>query len=252
MEKKERLGILKRLVEEGLCHDQQELIEAMKAEGCDVTQSTLSRDMSTLGIKKERLSKGNYRYTIAQKDGYVRVHETHIDPKEEKHWYVMFTRIYKERQTTDELLSQGIEAWIPEQIVKKRWSDRIKTTKKTVISRIVFVHCGEQTRLRRSFVTYTLGYMSDKVTHTPVIIPDKQMRDFQTVITQSDNDVIFTEEQLQPGQKVRIVFGNLAGVEAELLEIKEQQTNVIVRINNLGCACIKISLDMLEPITENK
>lgn len=249
MEKKKRLGILQRLIEEGQCSDQQSLMDAMKAEGCDVTQSTLSRDLAELKVKKIRLGKGRFRYELQKKEteGYTRIHETIEDPNEEKHWFVMFTRIYKEQTSVEELTELGIEAWIPLITVKKKWSDRIKIQKKPAITRIVFVHCSEKTRLAQSFVANTLGYMSDRLTHRPVIIPDRQMKDFQTVIEQNELAVTFTEEKLQPGKKVRIAFGSLAGIEAELIEVKDADSNVIVRLENLGCACVKVPLDSLEP-----
>lgn len=52
MERDERLGLLLGLVMEGQYATQEELVEALEAQGAQVTQSSVSRDIRELGLRK--------------------------------------------------------------------------------------------------------------------------------------------------------------------------------------------------------
>ena len=49
--------------------NQQELVDALGAEGIGVTQATVSRDLDTLGARKIKDANGAYRYVISVDDG---------------------------------------------------------------------------------------------------------------------------------------------------------------------------------------
>lgn len=53
-----------KLIESGSLGTQAELVNALNADGFEVTQATVSRDIRRLGLVKEPLSSGGYRYTV--------------------------------------------------------------------------------------------------------------------------------------------------------------------------------------------
>ncbi len=59
--KKQRHQLLRRLLSEQIVSDQVQLQVALESQGVSVTQATLSRDLSEIGVVKVRIEKG-YRY----------------------------------------------------------------------------------------------------------------------------------------------------------------------------------------------
>lgn len=63
MTRRERHGAILRLVREHELGTQAELAEALRAEGFDVVQTTVSRDVHELGLKKVRAASGRLAYS---------------------------------------------------------------------------------------------------------------------------------------------------------------------------------------------
>jgi transcriptional regulator of arginine metabolism len=62
--RRERQGDILRLVRERLISTQSELVEALRAGGYDVVQTTVSRDIHELGLVKVRASSGRLVYAL--------------------------------------------------------------------------------------------------------------------------------------------------------------------------------------------
>lgn len=73
--KEERQRLIKSIVERKRVGTQQELIEALAAAGCRVTQATASRDIRELALEKIRDPLGRLRYVLPNR-------ERRIDPRE--------------------------------------------------------------------------------------------------------------------------------------------------------------------------
>lgn len=73
--KDERQRLIKSVVERKRVGTQQELIEALAAAGCLVTQATASRDIRELGLEKIRDPLGRLRYVLPSR-------ERRIDPRD--------------------------------------------------------------------------------------------------------------------------------------------------------------------------
>jgi transcriptional regulator of arginine metabolism len=73
--KNERHRLVSSLVERMRLGTQQELLEALEAAGCLVTQATVSRDIRELGLEKTRDPLGRLRYVLPNR-------ERRSDPRE--------------------------------------------------------------------------------------------------------------------------------------------------------------------------
>ena len=62
MNKRQRHQLIQSILRERPVDSQQELAEALAAEGCEVTQATVSRDLKEMGLLKGRDSGGHVRY----------------------------------------------------------------------------------------------------------------------------------------------------------------------------------------------
>ena len=75
LSKGERQRLVASLVERKRLGTQQELLDALEAAGCSVTQATVSRDIRELGLEKSRDPLGRLRYVLPNR-------ERRIDPRE--------------------------------------------------------------------------------------------------------------------------------------------------------------------------
>ena len=65
MKKKERQRLLTRFLSEYEIQKQEEFVEYLSAQGVEVTQATISRDIKELKLIKIPSSQGGYRYSLA-------------------------------------------------------------------------------------------------------------------------------------------------------------------------------------------
>ena len=75
MDKYERQGAIMRLVEERRLATQSELAEALRDEGYEVVQTTVSRDIAQLGLVKVRDEQGRLVYALPQAADLSRLEE---------------------------------------------------------------------------------------------------------------------------------------------------------------------------------
>jgi len=81
--KNRRQDMILELVEDKICLTQEDLLEALRNAGFDVTQSTVSRDIRELKLVKGRDKDGNYRYLP---------HRTESAQHTDSHYNEMFAR----------------------------------------------------------------------------------------------------------------------------------------------------------------
>ena len=77
-----------------------------------------------------------------------------------------------------------------------------------------------------------MRYLIDPATKTLLVVPDKQMEDFQRVLNLSTEEGGLMDRPLALGDRVRVIKGVLSGVEGHVLEFRGR-TYVVVEL--LGC-----------------
>lgn len=75
-------------------------------------------------------------------------------------------------------------------------------------------------------------YLKDLATRHLLVVPEKQMRDFMFLLDFSDSTVEVINEELKRGDRVRVIKGQLIGLEGELLRIKGHK-RVIVKLEGV-------------------
>lgn len=68
MDKAQRQKLIQRVIQESEVGTQRELVEALRAMGCKVTQATVSRDIRELALQKVRTRLGYSRYVLDARD----------------------------------------------------------------------------------------------------------------------------------------------------------------------------------------
>ena len=80
------------------------------------------------------------------------------------------------------------------------------------------------------------------------VIPDRQIEVLRFMLGQSDVPVTMTERSYRKGDRVRVARGKLCGLEGEVVTTDDGQSELVVRIDILGCAKVLISAIDIEPI----
>jgi transcription antitermination factor NusG len=138
-------------------------------------------------------------------------------------WYVVRTRSNQEKIAATALASKGFEEYLPCYKAQRRWSDRVVETSLPLFPGYVF--CRFDASLRSPIIT-TPGVVSlVAFGKDPAPIPDSEIEAIKDVL-RSDP----TAEPcpfLKEGQRVRIKYGLLQGLEGILLKEKSKWRIVV-------------------------
>lgn len=153
-------------------------------------------------------------------------------------WYVAYTMSKAERKVKERLDKAGIESYLPLQSVIRLWNGHKKQVTVPVIPGCIFVRIPVQDI---STISSTQGVaFLLKEEGKPVIVPDNQIELFDSMLGYSGEFVEFTSENFQSGELVHITSGQMTGLTGEIVKYKGHN-KLIVRIEGLGCALIKMS-----------
>lgn len=162
-----------------------------------------------------------------------------------KRWLVAYVKMHHEKRVREQLTGLGIENFLPVQMEIRQWSDRKKRVERVLIPMMIFVRVN--TEEQRVVLTQpsVLRYLVLRGEHTPTEIPEEQMTRFRFMLDFSDQPVSFNTTSFQPGEKVRVIKGPLTGLEGELVTVNDK-SDIVVRINQLGCAAVEMNASMVE------
>lgn len=167
--------------------------------------------------------------------------------KLEKKWFVGLTKSCQERKVGECLECIGIEHFLPIQKIRKKWSDRVKWVDKFVLRGIVFVRCTELERRKSlpSLSSRLYAYMCRD--GKPIIVPDKEMEVFMTLVTKGETELQIASQPLAKGDWVLVTRGPLAGLECELTSIEGKKC-LGVQLSLLGAVTLEIDTESVEKI----
>lgn len=166
----------------------------------------------------------------------------------QEYWFAARTRANQELGLRDSLKKLDVTHYLPTHIVTRRISDRVKRVEVPVINNLIFI----QTTKSKAFslvkdYALKLHYIKDIETGSLLVVPDKQMEDFMFVLDLSPESIRQCSETYVPGDKVRIIKGELAGVEGEMVRV-EGKTHVLLKIPQVLVVSVKVPKSYLEKI----
>ena len=150
----------------------------------------------------------------------------------ELHWYVANT-CRQEKKIKQRLDSMGIENFIPFQQIARKIHGVDKLIEVPVIPNLVFIHTTFKSCMSLiQEYAFDMRYLRDRETGNFLIVPDKQMKDFIFLLDFSKEMVEVVNENLKKGDKVRVIKGDFAGIEGELIRVKGHK-RVVVRLEGV-------------------
>jgi len=149
----------------------------------------------------------------------------HAGP-DDRRWYAVRTRSRHEKIATQQLLTRGIETFLPVTVQTHRWSDRKKQVEVPLFAGYTFVRVAYSSNEHRIKVLQTHGVAGFVgVQRTGVPIPDSQIEDIRTLL--SNKVDLKAHSFLKIGQRVRVRGGALDGVEGILVSHSGDRSLVI-------------------------
>lgn len=173
----------------------------------------------------------------------------------ETKWFVArMNRNNVEKATAERLSKQGYECYVATQEVWRLWKNgRRRKVLNVVIPSMVFIHCTEKERLEVAHDPNISRFLTDRALHADrnhasrvVTIPDKQIDTLKFMLGQSDVPVEFTPEIYRTGDMVRVIRGNLIGLEGRVIQASDGKSELVVEVDLLGSAKLKVSTTDLE------
>ena len=161
------------------------------------------------------------------------------------YWYAARTRYGQELKIRDRLVREGIEHFIPTVPTQGPRKE------KAVVNNLVFLRTTKQEALDLANTgAIHMRYIIDCATRTLLVVPDKQMEDFQRVLALGDSSAVL-DEPLALGDRVRVTRGPLKGVEGHVIQFCGKCYVVVSLLDSL-IAKAQVPRNWITPVLESK
>ena len=149
------------------------------------------------------------------------------------HWYAAKVKYQTERKVKIWLDEQTIENFIPFSTVLIERDGRKIKKEKPIVPGLLFIRTSYQTACALPNESkIKMVFMRNLEDHRLLIVPDKQMQDFMFLLDFSESTIRIENVNLKRGDQVRVIKGDFAGIEGELIRIKGHK-RVVVRLEGL-------------------
>ena len=167
-------------------------------------------------------------------------------------WFVAVVKNNTEKAVLERMLKLGYECYVPIQKEIRIWRNGKRAiVGRVVIPSLVFIHCTEAVRRDVVSLPFIIRFLTNRAGSSPeglnkplAIIPDGQIRTLQFMVGNSDTPVTFTPCIYRQGDKIRVIRGNLKGLEGEVQIVDDRHSELSVVIGLLGSA--KLTIDTVD------
>lgn len=167
-------------------------------------------------------------------------------------WFVAVVKNNTEKAVLERMLKLGYECYVPIQKEIRIWRNGKRAIiDRVVIPSLVFIHCTEAVRRDVVSLPFIIRFLTNRAGSSPeglnkplAIIPDSQIRTLQFMVGNSDTPVTFTPCIYRQGDKIRVIRGNLKGLEGEIQIVDDRHSELSVVIGLLGSA--KLTIDTVD------
>lgn len=171
-------------------------------------------------------------------------------------WFVAIVNSRHEKTVADKLQKINIESYVAIQKEMHVWKNgKRKLIDRVVIPSMVFVRCSEQVRREIVNLPFVNRFMVNRSVDTgglnkPVaIISDIEIEKLKFMLGQSEAPVDFTPTVFRVDDNVRVIRGNLRGLEGEIRKNSDGTHMLVVSFSILGGATVYINPQDVEKIS---
>ncbi len=170
-------------------------------------------------------------------------------------WYVGVVNSRHEKKVATELERLGVACFVAVQQEMRQWANgKRKMVDRVVIPCVVFVRCTESERRRLVGLPYISRFMADRTRRVgelnapPAVIPDEQMVRLMFMLGQTDYPVSFSPVVYKLRDTVRVVRGQLRGLEGQIMTAPDGTRALTISLSILGGAIVHIDPKDVEKI----
>ncbi|MDE6217955.1 MAG: UpxY family transcription antiterminator [Muribaculaceae bacterium] len=170
-------------------------------------------------------------------------------------WFAISAPFRRELQARDYLQAHGLECFLPMryQLVDAGYGKKKRELRPAVPS-MLFVRSQraylQQIKKGQSFIQYLTRPEGSR--NVPIVVPEFQMKSFMRAIQNSLDSFLYFrpgEIDLRKGRRVRIIGGQLDGVEGVFMRVKGARTRrLVIMLEGLGAVAAEVSPDYVELI----
>ena len=166
-----------------------------------------------------------------------------------KFWIAAYTRPKSEKKAASEL-SKIMKTYVATQTLIRQWSDREKKIESVVIPMVIFAEVSSEDEIlyvkKHPLVLKILTLPGQK---QAAHIPAKQIERLKFMLHKSENPVNFIQGNIKLSDSVRVIPGNLLGLEGVVDRNPDGKTFIVVTIDILGGAKVSVNISDLELIS---
>jgi transcription elongation factor/antiterminator RfaH len=131
-------------------------------------------------------------------------------------WYALQVRSRKEGYVASQIQGQGFECLLPTYKCVRKWSDRVRELEQPLFPGYLF--CRFDFQHRRPVVTTPGVLQIVGFGRRAIPVPDEEIQALQLALTSGIPKQPWP--YLEVGQRVRVIYGTLAGLEGILVNVK--------------------------------
>ncbi len=163
-------------------------------------------------------------------------------------WVALVVRPRAEKKIQVGLAHADVETFVPWHGVRRRWSDRIKIIEQNLFPGYIF--CRSTFAKRFSVIGQPGVESVVSFNRTPALIPDTEIDTLRRAV--ASGLPLGPWPYLKAGQRVRIEYGILAGIEGTLAR-DCASWRIAVSVNALQrSVAVEVDRDMIRPIDSNR
>lgn len=173
------------------------------------------------------------------------------------HWFVAIVKQNTEKAVRDRLEESGHECYVAVQEEMHVWKNGRKSkVERVLIPSIVFIRSTEEERKKIVNLPYITRFMVDPASglqgdHRPLAkVPADQIEKLRFMVGHSSSPVTIGTKNYKKGDKVRVIRGSLKGMEGEVNSSDGKSSELVVNIDFIGSARLKIDTINVEPIKD--
>ncbi len=162
-------------------------------------------------------------------------------------WFVAIVNSRREKSAADRLRESGVETYVATQREMRVWANgRRRRIDRVVIPSTVFVRCTEKERRVIVTLPFINRFMVNRTADSgglnkPVaVIGDAEIDRLKFMLGNSDTPVGFAPTEFRVNDNVRVVRGNLRGLQGEIRRNSDGTHTLVVSLSLLGGATVFI------------
>lgn len=163
-------------------------------------------------------------------------------------WFALRVKSNCERLVASIAHSKGFEAFLPLHQCRRRWSDRFKSVEVPLFPGYVLCRLNPEYRLPLLTVPGVLHLVG--FGRVPVPIDDAEVAAIRIAV--QSGLPVEPWSFLDVGQRVRVEFGPLAGVEGILVEMRQQRRIVVSLTLLKQSVAVEVEADWVSPLAVDR